>query len=358
MSNFKILITSPSIDPQINVSGIANLTRMLIENNTEVNYYLFTAGKKDNEARKVKWFFKQIKVLLSFKKQVNDKTITMVHINMPLEKAAIVRDTSFAALCHVVNKPYIIHLRGGSYSKNVKIPWIFNALIKKSLKKANKIIVLGNEEKKFVNDFYNIENRKIIVLSNCVKIPEFKQKEIHKIDKINILFLGRIDKNKGLKEIINALSSISPDIDYIFNIAGDGPDKDWFLELCKKNIAKKFSYRGVVYGESKEHLLAESHIFLLPSYFEGLPNALLEAMSYGVVPIVTPVGSIPEVVEHKKNGLIVKIKNSNDIKNAIGFLFHNKGIYKRLSQQAYHTIAVNYSLDNYLKELNKIYQNI
>lgn len=350
-----ILVTTPSINTKDNVSGIANLTRLLVENNREVKYTLFTAGKKDNETRGIKWLLKQFGVLLAFKKQTNKKAILFAHINMPLEKAAILRDTSFASICQFINKPYILHLRGGAYSKNKQTPRFLKNLIKKSLNKAIKIIVLGDEEKNFIIDYYNIEQTKITVLPNCVKVPEYKQKTIDKNTRINILYLGRIDKNKGLEEIIQALSGLSKDINYSFNIAGDGPDKDWFIVACKTKLKNKFIYKGIVYGKAKEKLLAESHIFLLPSYFEGLPNALLEAMSYGVVPIVTPVGSIPEVVKHKENGILVDKKNSTEIKNAIELIVFNNLIYYQLSQQSYKTIAENYSLNNYIIQLNKIY---
>ncbi|MFW5886957.1 MAG: glycosyltransferase family 4 protein [Bacteroidota bacterium] len=353
-----ILITSPSINTKHNVSGIANLTRLLFENNSEINYILFTAGKKDNEARGIKWLLKQFGVLLAFKKQINKEEISFAHINMPLEKAAILRDTSFASICRLIKKPYILHLRGGAYSKNKQTPLLLKLLIKKSLKKASQIIVLGNAEKNFICDFYNIKRDRITTLPNCVKVPELNQKEIDKTTKINILYLGRIDRNKGLYEIIQALSTLPTNINYSLSIAGDGPDRDWFIDSCMKNLKTNLKYEGIVSGLSKEKLLAKSHIFLLPSYFEGLPNALLEAMSYSVVPIVTPVGSIPDVVKQKENGLIVNIKDSNEIKNAIELLIQNNETYKQLSRQAYRTITENYSLNNYIIKLNKIYQSI
>jgi len=353
-----ILITSPSTQTKDNVSGIANLTRLLVENNKAVKYTLFTAGKKDNETRGIKWLLKQFGVFLAFKKQANNKAISFAHINFPLEKAAILRDTSFALILLFIKKPYVLHLRGGVYSKNNQTPRFFKILIKKSLKKASQIIVLGNEEKNFIIDYYNVDKNKITALPNCVKVPEYKQKSINKNTRINILYIGRLDKNKGLEEIIQALSALLTGINYSFNIAGDGPDKDWFIDSCKKNLKNKFEYKGIVFGKTKEKLLAESHVFLLPSYFEGLPNALLEAMSYGVVPIVTPVGSIPEVVKQKENGILVDKQNSTEIKNAIEYLFHNIDIYTQLSQKSYKTIVENYSLNNYIINLNKIYKLI
>lgn len=358
ISKPKILITSPSINTRDNVSGIANLTHLLVVNNKEVKYSLFTAGKKDRNSRGFLWLVKQIGVLFFFIMSIKQKEISFAHINMPLEKAAILRDASFAMICRFVNKPYIVHLRGGSYSKNLETPQIFKSLIKNTLSRADIIIVLGNDEKKFIHNYYNIEENKIRVIPNSVKVPEFKQKKICKAIKINILYLGRIDKNKGLVEIINALAALFTTTEFTLHVAGDGPDNSWFKEFANNQLKGNFRYEGIVSGASKEKLLSDAHIFLLPSYYEGLPNALLEAMSYGVVPIVTPVGSIPELVIDNENGLIVPVKDHGKIKEAIELLINDKTLYEKLSFQAYKTINGKYSIKEYINKLNCIYRNV
>jgi glycosyltransferase involved in cell wall biosynthesis len=64
------------------------------------------------------------------------------------------------------------------------------------------------------------------------------------------------------------------------------------------------------------------------------------------------------VIQQNENGILVNKKNSTDIKNAIEHLFHNIDIYTQLSQKSYTTIAKNYSLNNYIIKLNKIYKSI
>lgn len=357
MENSKVVITSPSLNTKDNVSGIATLTRLVIMFNTEVNYIVFTAGKKDNENRDVKWIFNQFNIFATFKRKIKNIEIVFAHINMPLEKAAIIRDAFFALICRFSKKPYLIHIHGGKYSKDTNTPWIYKAIIKRTLQKASQIIVLGNNEKHFLVNYYKIDEHKINLLPNCVHVPEYKQKKFDN-NKCVFLFLGRIDKDKGLEEILQALSSLSTENEYIFNYAGEGPDKDWFLTECKNKLKDKFVYHGVVNGEIKEKLIASSNVFLLPSYFEGLPYALLEAMSYGVVPIVTPVGAIPEVVTNLVNGLIVAPHSSSEIKNAIELLNGNKNDYHQMSINAYRTIFEKYSIVNYVKTLNEIYKVI
>lgn len=350
-----ILITSPSLDTKDNVGGISSLVKLLLDK-SNIAYSVFVAGKKDSESRGIKWFIKQFFVLFNFSKEVK-QDISFVHINMPFEKAGIIRDYVFALTCRYTKKPYLIHIHGGIYMGNTHTPKFFRYLIKKTLNKAKHIIVLGNKEKEFIASFYKIQTP-ITALPNAVQVPAFNPKVLNEHKTTNILFLGRLDKNKGLVEIIEALSALSANINYCFHIAGEGPDKAWFLDACEQRLNGKFQYHGVIAGEDKNALLAKSHIFLLPSYYEGLPNALLEAMAYGCVPIVTPVGSIPEVVNHNTNGMIVPLKNSMELESAFVSLLENPVLYKNFSEQAYYTVTEKYSLSEYIQKLNKIYIDI
>ncbi|MDC0271296.1 glycosyltransferase family 4 protein [Akkermansiaceae bacterium] len=96
-------------------------------------------------------------------------------------------------------------------------------------------------------------------------------------------------------------------------------------------------------------------LFLLPSYYEGLPNALLEAMTHGFVPVVTPVGLILNIIIDKINGLLVKANDSMSLAHAINRLKPDLGKAKELGNQARLTVKNKYSLEEYLKSINAIY---
>ena len=111
-------------------------------------------------------------------------------------------------------------------------------------------------------------------------------------------------------------------------------------------------------GKTKCDFLRCLDVFILPSYFEGLPMSLLECMSYGAVPIVTPVGSIPEVVKNGENGLFIKIKDSDSIVKIIKELNNNRPLAKKLGENARNTIFKNFSPQVYIKKLNEIYASL
>ena len=94
----------------------------------------------------------------------------------------------------------------------------------------------------------------------------------------------------------------------------------------------------------------------MPTYFEGLPMSLLECMSYGIVPVITPVGSIPEVVVDGNNGMFIKVKDTDSIVEAIRKINSDRNLLNRLSVNARNTIFSKFSTLQYISQLNHIYQ--
>lgn len=348
-------MTTPSTDIKENVSGISNLTRLWVENNSEVTYLIFKVGKKDDERKSFLWLVGQVNVIISFFKEAMPKNINIMHINMPLGWRSTIRDSFFSFICYLIRKKYIVHIHGGRFSNNKNTPWIYRILISLSLKKSTAIIVLGEKEKEFIAYYYKILNDKITVLPNCVKINSDIVEKNHGMT-INLLYMGRLDREKGLKEIILALLELP--VSYRLHIAGEGSDKDWFLDECRLKLDGNYIYHGVVFGELKYKLLSDCDVFLLPSYFEGLPTALLEAMSYGMVSVVTPVGSIPEVITDKENGLFVPVGKYIELKNTIELIYNDKNLFSQLSKNAYSTIEKKYSHIEYIKKLNHTYMTV
>lgn len=354
----RIIITSPSINTADNISGISNFTKLLIESNHDFKYIHFKRGKKDYQKRRIVWLLKQSKIIFNFLKTlIINKDIGIVHINMPLEKYAILRDTIFVLMSACFRKKIIVHFHGGKYNMNEKTPFYLKIFIKLTILLSNQIITLSSSEKKFLVAFYKVDSTQIINLYNAVKLENSLEPKSFNIIP-TILYLGRIDKNKGLREIILSLKLLNDKLDFKFIIAGDGPEKNNFINECKKQFPDKYEYLGVISGGLKQRVLNKSNIFLMPSYYEGLPYALLEAMSYGLIPIVTPVGAIPEIIEDRINGLIVPIHDYKIIAQRIIEVINNPRRMQEISENAYNSIKINFSLNDYITNLNKIYSRL
>jgi glycosyltransferase involved in cell wall biosynthesis len=138
-------------------------------------------------------------------------------------------------------------------------------------------------------------------------------------------------------------------------MAGKGPDERVFVQKFGELLGKQYEFRGVVAGRQKSELLEMCNVFLLPSFFEGLPMALLESMSFGIVPITTNVGSIKFVINNGNNGIIVNKNSSEEIASAIEKLYTDKDYMQELSTNARKYIFSNFKPDAYIAKLNEIY---
>ena len=173
-----------------------------------------------------------------------------------------------------------------------------------------------------------------------------------------LLYLGRIEKNKGINEIVSAFSRLYKERRFCFFLCGDGPGRVAIEGALSSIMGNDFEYKGIVSGKKKDAIVLQSDVFVLPSYFEGLPMALLETMGCGVVPVVTSVGSIPEVIEHKKNGILIEKKNADDLYLKLKELLSDRDMICRLSEQAYNTVKERFAVDKFIFRLESIYENL
>ena len=351
----KVIITAPSTDVKHNVSGIAAHTSLLIQANGLVDYRHFIVGKRDHQIRDAHLFFHQFFFVFSFFKfLIINKDCKIVHINIPLERFSLIKNFILTLVAKGFLKRVIVHLRGGVYSNSAKIPFFLLLVLRLTTKLADHIITLGNNEKKMLLKQINASEKKVTSLPNMTFFPlDLSEKSD---EEFNIIFLGRIDNDKGLNVLFNSLVLLKSEINFKFYVAGTGPDASEFLSNCKSNLLDNFEYLGVLNNEEKNQVLGKCHLFILPSLYEGLPNALLESMAFGLVPLVTSVGSIPEVIQNDLNGIFIDGKTPAQIVKLIIELNNNRKLFKNISFNARNTIYANYNIENYISKINQIYK--
>ena len=148
-------------------------------------------------------------------------------------------------------------------------------------------------------------------------------------------------------------------------LAGKEQTEDEYLPEFDRQLGGMLHYAGVISGAKKDEFLRSLDVLVMPTYFEGLPVSLLECMAYGVVPVITPVGSIPDVVdswdESRKsnaNGIFIKVKDEDTIVQAVTKLHEDRELLAHLSKNAIQTILNNFSTEKYVKNLNDIYASL
>ena len=196
------------------------------------------------------------------------------------------------------------------------------------------------------------------MLYNSVNVPDkIDRNELNKVP--TGLFLGRIGERKGAYDLIEAVKNIKNEgIKIKILMAGDGEIQKAKDIIKKENIEDSIEILGWIDNKQKEKYLKSSDFYILPSYDEGMPMSVLEAMSYSLPVITTDVGGIPEIIQNKNNGIMVKPGNNDEIKNAIKKIIENNEFRKEISENAYETILEKFNFKHYEEFLDKLYKQI
>ncbi len=282
----------------------------------------------------------------------------LVHIHFA-SRGSTWRKLPFAVLSSLFRIPVVLHSHGAEFKKfyqNESGP-IRKAIIRLFLNRASSLVVLSESWKEFYSGICSLSSERIVVMRNPVDFDALSQNfEENKSEKILITSNGRIGVRKGSYDTIDALSQLPQDVSekVRFVATGDGEHEKLERYVDLKNLGTLARIEHWLPNNEFQLIRNSASIFLLPSYDEGLPMAMIEAMAIGQVPIVTPVGGIPEVIEHDRNGLIVEPGDITAISDAICRLVRDEDLLERLSNQAKLT-AKRLDVQGYRKELFSIY---
>lgn len=226
-------------------------------------------------------------------------------------------------------------------------------LIKKVYNKCSRLIVLSDEWKPLVGRI--VPAHKIDVLENyCILPKRFSGQEKKKGQ---ILFLGEIGERKGcflMPDILEQIKRSCPSIRLV--MAGDGQIPQVKKAFAKKGLSDSVTFPGWVGRRKKQSLLNESEIFLFPTYYEGMPMAILEAMSYGLAIVTTNVGGIPRLIIPGRTGYLEAPGDVEKMAEDVACLLQDEALRQKLGEQAKERVAQHYSLEVHLGKLEKIYK--
>lgn len=205
--------------------------------------------------------------------------------------------------------PYIIRVGGpdipGFEKRYTLIYKIISPFIKLIWKKSDFIIAKCKTEKEMINAINH--KLKVKTIFNGVNTETFKPKENKQIKNENLVIIcsARLIKRKGQDTLINAIAKLKKEnILFTVNLIGEGDEKDEYIKLAKEQgIFEQIKFLEYIPRKEMPKKYKIADVFVLPSYNEGMSNALLEAMACGLPVIVTKVGGTEELVD-SSNGYV------------------------------------------------------
>lgn len=253
-------------------------------------------------------------------------------------------------LGYIVNKitglPYFAWIRGGDYYLMNDI-WWKRWMMRRVL---NDTLVLAQSEEireDVTADFSDIDCN-IEVLGNAVSIPN------NTASGEGILYVGRLAPKKGLVYLISAMV----DVDAHLTIVGDGSEHKK-LETLAASIDVDVTFVGEIDPDKVDQYYRDAAVFVLPSIEgEGMPNVVLEAMSWGLPVVTTDSGGLPTLVADGDTGYLIPMRDANALATAIGRLLHDSEKRETMGTAARQYVHDNHSWDSHMKRLEQIYFNL
>ena len=285
------------------------------------------------------------------------KRPNVIHIHFA-ERLSIWRKFSLMLLWRISRVPVILHSHGADTENLYPKMWrVSKFLFKRFLRGSKKLIVLSESWKEFYVKEVGLPEGMVEVLENPVILPEIFRTDDS--DKVTILYSGRIGQRKGAFDLIEAWSKIGLAMKEKSEliIIGDGEIEEARKKVDEYGLGDSCKVLGWVSEGEKNRILASSKIFILPSFNEGLPMSLLEAMSYALAPIITPVGGIPNIIEEEFNGLFVTPGDSDSILEKLEEMISNREKTREIGDNARNSV---YSLgiDEYGPKLERIWAEV
>ncbi|MFA5771206.1 MAG: glycosyltransferase family 4 protein [Thermoplasmata archaeon] len=308
-------------------------------------------------------------LLRETKKIIQENNIEILHMNTTLSNILGVlmksKKNNLVLVRAVLG--WHVEIKNHSKAQNRYVRQIQQQILANSRTFLEKITIMNNDATITVSPElreYAINcgaNPKRISVIPCgvdiLPLPLLERKEetmnkLHLELKPTIVFIGSIRKTKGIGYLLQAAKRLP---DYQFILIGEGPDLDAYKDFAKKLEITNIRFEGYVEDELLHEYFAVADLFCLPSFLEGVPMAMLEAMSYGVPPLVTNIGGNPTVIEHGRNGYLIPPGNSAAIRHAIKELFDNPDKLKSIGENARKTIESKYAWDIVSKQIEKVY---
>lgn len=255
----------------------------------------------------------------------------------------------------------LIFPRAGNLISQSQNSFIFQTIIKFLFNKADVFLCQGEKWKKFAVNSLNINPNHTRIISNWSATNKlFEIGEGRIINNSNeiteILYVGWLEKEKGIKELIEAVKTIySNNKSVRLTLVGDGKIRKYVENFIIKNrLNEIIKIKGWLSSKQIEKQLRKSNIFILPSWKEGMPNALIEALAAGLPVITTSVGVICDYLVNDSSAIIIKPKKVNNITKSLEKLINDYNLRRKLSKKGFLVAKTNFSTETSLKKLSKI----
>jgi glycosyltransferase involved in cell wall biosynthesis len=357
----RVLLLGPARNA---VSGVSTHLNQLFESTLSSRFRLiqFQVGSEGRVQSRAATLLRLITSPFAFAVCLVRTRPRIVHINTSLEPKSYWRDIVYLALAKAIGCKVIYQVHGGALPTEFCAGHrLLTALLRRVLSWPDAVVLLARSEMAAYADF--APRARLVRIANAVSPGEaaVRADRNGELRPLRIVYVGRLAAAKGVLETIEAVRILRDrGIDIYLTIAGSGPAEGEITRAIEANrLGDRTALVGAVFGSAKKQLWQQADVLAFPTYHrEGLPYALLEAMAGSVVPVVSPVGAIPDVVQNEVNGLLVPARDAPALANALERLATDQPLLHRLALAARLRVVNHYSLARMAEEFDALYARL
>lgn len=282
--------------------------------------------------------------------------VALLHVHSA-SRGSFWRKSLLCATADIFAVPYIFHVHSGEFGVfyETECGRFGKWWVRRTLRRAAGVIALGETWRTVL---LSIEPQsKAYVIGNPVDVPTALPEDAK--EPREVVFLGRLREKKGIFDLVRAIPMVLESVPgAVFTLAGDG-DLDTVRRLAQDlGVSDAVKLPGWLAGAEKEAALSAAHALVLPSYFEGQPVCLLEAMAQGIPIVSTRIGGIPELLQSGECGLLVQPGDVEALSRALVSLLREGELRRGLRNSAFRRAVDYYSITAVLNSLDGLYRGL
>nr|WP_294941939.1 glycosyltransferase family 4 protein [uncultured Mucilaginibacter sp.] len=315
----------------------------------------FLSSYKRSKSKIVVFFYYPYFVFKLFFYLLFKRQIKIVHIHGAAKGSIYRKYGVFFISKYIFGKKVVYHSHGSELKEFYHDS---SNTIKRFLKhffcSADIVICLSQQWKDFFVETFGV--KQIAILENIVERNSATKPEFIPGNPVTFLFLGLIGARKGLFDLLEVLKDNRGVFEGKLNllIGGRGEVKRLEDYIADNNLQTMVTFEGWIIGEKKISLLEKADVYTLPSYNEGLPISILEALSYKLPILTTQIGGIPEVVKENWNGFLLTPGDKPTLFEKLKWFTEHTGEIRKMGQNS-QEIVKNYYADVVIPKLQQIY---
>lgn len=287
--------------------------------------------------------------------------VTLLHVHVA-ERGSFFRKSIFVWMAAAFHVPVVMHMHGAEFETfHAHCPRWVQAYITATLNQSGCIMALSEHWRAF---YTRISHARVEVISNFIQAVH---KEVPlregRYPSIGVLFLGRYGPRKGIDDLIKAVSQLETDgaatlPEFEVLCGGDGDRQSVRRAVEVAGLCGRFQVAGWIDQPQRAEWIDRCELFVLPSYAEGLPVAIIEAMEAGLAILATSVGGIPEMVEHGVNGWLFEAGDVDGLTAGLAGLLTDATLRQRLGRAARQHYLSHYSEQAVISRIDAIYRDL